>query len=64
MGTRPDRPNDLVRLGGGEDELDVWRRLLDQLEQGIEACRGHHMGLVDDVDLEAAADRGEERPLP
>ena len=63
MGTRADRPDDLVRLCGGKDELDVRRRLLDELQQGIEACRGHHMGFVDDVDLEATADRGKESPL-
>ena len=63
MGTRADRPDDLVRLGGGEDELDVRRRFLDELEQRIESCRGHHVGFVDDVDLEAAADRRKERPF-
>lgn len=61
--TRPDRPDDLVRLGGGEDELEVRRRLLDQLQQSIEALRGHHVRLVDDVDLVAALDRREERTL-
>ena len=40
----------------------TWRRLLDELQQGVEACRVT-MGFVDDVDLEAAADRSEERPL-
>ena len=38
-------------------------RLLDELEQGVEALRRHHVGLVDDVDLEAARDRREERLL-
>ncbi len=64
MGTGADRPDDLVRLSGGEDEFDVRRWLLDQLQQCIEACGGHHVRFVDDVDLEAAADRREERPLP
>ena len=53
----------LVRLGGGEDEDQEVRRLLDQLEQGVEALRGDHVRLVDDVDLVAVADRREERPL-
>ena len=53
----------LVGLGRGEDEPQVGRRLLDELEQGVEALRGHHVGLVDDVDLVAAAHRREERPL-
>ena len=43
--------------------LQVLGRLLDQLEQGVEALRGDHVRLVDDVDLVAAADRCEERPL-
>ena len=32
--------------------------------RALKPCRGHHVGLVDDVDLEAAADRREEGPLP
>ena len=38
-------------------------RLLDELEQRVEALRRDHVRLVDDVDLEAARDRREERPL-
>ena len=52
-----------VGLGRGEHELDVRRRLLDDLEQGVEALRGHHVRLVDDVDLVAARHRAERRPL-
>ena len=63
MRARTDRADDLVGLGRREDELQVRRRLLDQLEQRVEALRGDHVGLVDDVDLVAAADRREERPL-
>ena len=63
VGPRADRADDLLGLGRGEDELDVLRRLLDELEQGVEALRGHHVGLVDDVDLVAAAHRREERLL-
>ena len=33
------------------------------LSRALKPCRGHHVRLVDDVDLVAAADRGEERPL-
>ena len=61
---RPDRRDDLVRLGGREDELQVRRRLLDELEQGVEALLGHHVRLVDDVDLVAAGDRRVEGTLP
>ena len=61
--TRPDRADDLLGLGRREDELQVGRGLLDQLEQGVEALRGDHVGLVDDVDLVAARHRREERLL-
>src|ERR1700691_316853 len=60
---RPDRRDHLFRLRGGEDELEVLRRFLDKLEQGVEALRGHHVRLVDDVDLVAAGNRGVERTL-
>ena len=59
MGARPDGADDLFRFGGGEDELGVRRRLLDELEQRVEALRRHHVRLVDDVDLVAAGDRRE-----
>ena len=61
MGPGPDGADDLVRLGGREDEAQVRRGLLDELEQGVEALLGDHVGLVDDVDLVAAADGREER---
>ncbi len=64
MRPRPDRPDDLLGLGRREDELQMLRRLLDDLEQGIEPRRGHHVRLVDDVDLVPAARRPEERLLP
>ncbi len=60
----PDGRDDLLRLGGREDELEVRRRLLDQLQQRIEALAGHHVRLVNDVDLEAAGHRGIEGPFP
>ena len=63
VGARADRRQHLVGLGRGEDEAQVRRRLLDQLEQGVEALRGDHVGLVDDVDLVAVAHRCEERLL-
>ena len=55
---RADRRDDLVRLGRGEDEPQVRRRLLDQLEQGVGRLVGELVGLVDDVDLEPAGRRG------
>jgi hypothetical protein len=45
---RPDRRQHLLRLRGGEDEDEVVRWLLDDLEQGVEALRGDHVRLVDD----------------
>ncbi|MFK4690857.1 hypothetical protein RKD22_003792 [Streptomyces pristinaespiralis] len=60
--TRPDGADDLLGLGGREDELQVLRGLLDHLQQGVEPRRGDHVGLVDDVDLVAAA-RGAEEGL-
>ena len=44
--------------------LHVLRRLLDDLEQRVEALAGDHVGLVDDVDLVARRRRREEGPLP
>ena len=59
----PDGRDDLLRLGGGEDELQVRRRLLHQLQQRVEALLGDHVRLVDDVDLEAPRHRRVEGPL-
>lgn len=64
MRTGPDGPDHLLRLGGGKNELEVLRRLLDHLQQGVEARRGDHVGLVDDVDLVAAGGGPEEGLLP
>ncbi len=63
VGSRADRADDLLGLGGREHELEVLGRLLHELEQRVEALRGDHVGLVDDVDLVATVDRGEERSL-
>ena len=59
VGARLDRPDHLFGLGGGEDELDVFGGFLDDFQQGVEALLGHHVCLVDDVDLVAAGDRRE-----
>ena len=53
VGPRSNGADDLVRLGRGEDELHVLRRLLDDLEQGVETLSRDHVRLVDDVDLVA-----------
>src|SRR6185312_9848170 len=63
VGARADGADDLVRLRGGEDELDVLRRLFDDLQQRVEAGGRDHVGLVDDEDLVAVAHRGEGGPF-
>ena len=60
---RPDGLQHLVRLGRGEHELHVLRRLLDQLEQRVEALVRDHVGLVDHVDLEPVPHRRHRRAL-
>ena len=59
VGARADGANDLVRLCCGKDELDVLRRLFNNFQQRVEAGRGDHVGLIDDEDLVAVANRGE-----
>jgi hypothetical protein len=39
VGPRLDRGEDLLRLGRGEDELEVRRWFLDELEQRVEPSR-------------------------
>ncbi|CAM3045680.1 200 kDa antigen p200 [Cupriavidus taiwanensis] len=50
---RQHRDRDLLRVGGGEDELDVPRRLFQRLQHGVEGVVGQHVHFVDHVDLEA-----------
>jgi hypothetical protein len=64
VGARADGADDLLGLGRREDELDVLGRLFDDLEQGVEALRGHHVGFVEDEDLVAIACGREDRPFP
>ena len=59
LAAREDGGRHLVRLGGGQDEDGVHRRLLQGLEQRVEGLGGEHVHLVDDVDLHAAFHRGE-----
>ncbi len=63
VGPRTDGADDLLGLGGREDELEVLRGLLDDLQQRVEALRRDHVGLVDDVDLVPAGGGPEERLL-
>ena len=63
VGARPDGRQHLLRLGGGEHEDQVFRRLLDDLEQRVEACRGDHVRFVDDEDAVARLRGRVERPV-
>src|SRR5699024_5907976 len=60
VGPRTNGPDDLFGFGRGEHELQVWRRFFDEFEQRVETLPGHHVRLVDDVDLVARGDRREE----
>ena len=54
---RQHRHRDLLRVGGGEDELHMLRRLLERLQHGVEGMPGEHVDFVDHVDLEAPLHR-------
>jgi hypothetical protein len=51
---RQHRHRDFLRVGRGEDELDVGRRFFQRLEHGVERMPGQHVDFVDHVDLEAS----------
>ncbi len=55
---RSGRVGDLLRLGGGENEDDPRRRLLENLEQRVPRFPREHVGFVDDVDLVASRAAG------
>ena len=55
VGAGADGGEHLVRLRGGKNELDVFGRLFNDFQQGIEALLGHHMCLVEDENLVAVA---------
>ena len=63
VGTGANGPDNLLGFGRCEDELDVRWWLFNDFQQGVEACRGHHMGLIDDEDLVAVACRRESCPF-
>ena len=50
MRTRADGGQHLLRLGGGEHEDQVFRWLLDDLQERVEAGGRHHVRFVDDED--------------
>ena len=49
LATAQDGGNNLMLLGGGEDEDGVSRGLLESLQEGIERCSRQHVHLVDDI---------------
>ncbi len=58
---RQHRDRNLLRVGGGEDELDVAWRLFQRLQHRVEGVVGQHMHFVDHVDLEASDRRRVDR---
>ena len=42
---------DFVRVGGGQDEFDVFGRLFQRFEHGVERGFGEHVHFVDDIDF-------------
>ena len=50
LGAAPDRVADPLRVGRGEHEHDVWRRLLERLQQRRLGGPREHVDLVEDVD--------------
>ena len=61
---RADRRKHLLLLGRAEDEHEVGRRLLDQLEQRLPRRVRELVRLVEDVDLVATLDRLQDHALP
>ena len=59
----PDGGQHLLGLGGREDEDQVLRGLLDDLQQRVEGLRGDHVRFVDDEDAIPALRRGVECPI-
>ena len=51
------RDRHLLRIGGGQHELQVLGRLLERLQHRVEGGRREHVHLVDHVDLEAPGHR-------
>ena len=63
LAARPDGREHLPEVGRAEDEDEVGRRLLDQLQERVERRIRELVRLVEDVDLVAALDRLEDHVL-
>ena len=59
LATGDDGGENLVGLGGREDEFDVRRRLFECFEESVEGTGGEHVDLIDVNDAEAAGSGGE-----
>ena len=57
---RADGGRNLVDFGSGKDKHDIWGRLFDRLQQGVEGAVAEHVDFVDDVYFIPAAVGGEE----
>jgi hypothetical protein len=57
LAARQHGDRNLADFRGGEDELDVLRRLFQRLQQRIEGLPRQHVDFVDDVDLVARLGR-------
>ncbi len=64
VGAGPNGADHLVRFGGREDELDVLGWLFNDLQQGVEARRCDHVGLINNENLVPVANGGEGGALP
>src|SRR5690606_37341506 len=64
LAARGNGRRNLVRLGGGKDKDDVGRRLLQDLQEGVEGLVGQHVDFVDDVDFVPAVRRRVVHPVP
>jgi hypothetical protein len=56
--SRHDRVGDLLGFGGGEQEEDARRRLLEDLQKRVEGRLRQHVDFVHDEDLVPVASRG------
>ena len=64
MGARADGRQHLLRFGRREHEDEMFGRLLDDLQQRVEAGLGDHVRFVDDEDAVSRLRRGVERAVP
>ena len=54
---REDGRGQFLRVSGGENEFDVFRRLFEGFQQGVEAAGRKHMYFVNEIDFVVTFDR-------